>query len=936
MMFASCNSTTSALEEDGLTDAPSDGVADTFADVSGDGLTDAPSDGVADTFADVSGDGLTDTGADGDTDTRDVPEESVACYTDEDCDDSDPCTMDECDDVDSVCVYAPLDADGDGHVAELGPGGEDCGGDDCDDADIDTYAGATDDACDMVDRDCDGSIDEAIDDDGDGWIDEDCDGIITDPGAYDGLGDCADDEGDVVGEDPENIYPGAPEGCDGTIDHDCDGDDTEMESDGDGDGHMPLDCGGDDCDDSDADIHPGAVEACDLVDDDCDSTIFDADGIDDDTDGVPDTTCGGNDCDDETTDVHGQFDPSTASSWVTDAAVSAAEETCNDQDDDCDGTVDNEGATGCTDHYVDADDDGVGDSSTARCLCAPDGEHQVTTGGDCNDAVDTVGDCSALPNVDSARCVSGACVIDECRVGYDSCDGSDSTGCETDLNAPTTCGTGCADIVDCTAEPSVDSDGSDSAYEVGGTVTDYTGCDSGDCTSVLYTDTCSGTMLDEYGASGSGITGPVSYDCESMEHDYCNDDRYLYHDEWDCSGDPGACTDATDSVQQDCGVDGCSGRCNSMTGCIFIERSCSSSVSPQACVSTEHDPDDSSTYCSGCDLSWNIGGEMSASTCCGDDREAERVCEDSSSDGSCGTGSAADACCSNPMDCVDHGGNCRASNVCYNFGTGGERSFCDSGTWESPDESSSYCEGSGCSYDWLSAASTCCGNDPGEDIEQAGEGRSCCYNDDELLHEEHVGAILCHDGELYNCEGDATDHSGLATPMSVYTYVEDDHDAWCTPNSSWCDWGLTDCSGDSTCETVLNTDASCTFATDYNYACADVLSVMGVPLSCTEWVNDTGRGEAWFTFEGRWCGGATGMTGIKAELMVPPMVDYDLILRTGSCGGPIVATSENGMSSDELLTLTSSGSTQYFLEIRYVAGISCGDWNLIISVHNCG
>jgi gingipain R len=42
-------------------------------------------------------------------------------------------------------------------------------------------------------------------------------------------------------------------------------------SDKDGDDHLPLYCGGDDCDDDDPDVHPGAPEACDDgVDNDCD------------------------------------------------------------------------------------------------------------------------------------------------------------------------------------------------------------------------------------------------------------------------------------------------------------------------------------------------------------------------------------------------------------------------------------------------------------------------------------------------------------------------------------------------------------------------------------------------------------------------------------------------------------------------------------------
>jgi len=46
-------------------------------------------------------------------------------------------------------------------------------------------------------------------------------------------------------------------------------------TDADEDGHAPIACGGDDCDDARAQVHPGAAEVCDYLDNDCNGTVDD-------------------------------------------------------------------------------------------------------------------------------------------------------------------------------------------------------------------------------------------------------------------------------------------------------------------------------------------------------------------------------------------------------------------------------------------------------------------------------------------------------------------------------------------------------------------------------------------------------------------------------------------------------------------------------------
>jgi len=208
----------------------------------------------------------------------------------------------------------------------------------------------------------------------------------------------------------------APEACDG-LDNDCDGQVDEEGAtgcttyyrDADDDGHgLAGDsrclCGAngeytatidDDCDDGHGTVFPGAEEVCDGLDNDCDGRV-DEEGAagcttyyrdaDDDGHGLAGDSrclCGasgeytgtiGDDCD----DGHGTVFP-------------GAEEVCDGLDNDCDGRVDEEGATGCVIYYPDWDGDGYGSSHDfGVCLCSPGvppwNHHTSPLSSDCDDA----------------------------------------------------------------------------------------------------------------------------------------------------------------------------------------------------------------------------------------------------------------------------------------------------------------------------------------------------------------------------------------------------------------------------------------------------------------------------------------------------------------------------------------------------------------------
>ena len=89
-----------------------------------------------------------------------APELMIPCTDVEDCDDGDPCTIDDC--YEGFCrpQYSPIDEDLDGYVSHI------CGGPDCNDEDETIHPGVIeapydDEICfDGVDNDCNGRMDE--------------------------------------------------------------------------------------------------------------------------------------------------------------------------------------------------------------------------------------------------------------------------------------------------------------------------------------------------------------------------------------------------------------------------------------------------------------------------------------------------------------------------------------------------------------------------------------------------------------------------------------------------------------------------------------------------------------------------------------------------------------------------------------------------------
>jgi len=202
--------------------------------------------------------------------------------------------------------------------------------------------------------------------------------------------------------------------CDGAItSEDCDDNDsssTTLENDADCDGVLSDS----DCDDENEDLGDVSEdEDCDgtLTDEDCDDTDPVLNLNDEDADGV--TSCDG-DCND--------LNPLT---------FPDADEYCDDEDNDCDGEVDEQPTVDSRFWYLDADGDGAGDASQSIEQCeAIDGYVLDDTDCDDNDPLLNQQDVDG----DLATTCDGDCDDDDPLLNLDDADGDLATSCDGDCD----------------------------------------------------------------------------------------------------------------------------------------------------------------------------------------------------------------------------------------------------------------------------------------------------------------------------------------------------------------------------------------------------------------------------------------------------------------------------------------------------------------------
>ena len=351
-----------------------------------------------------------------------------------DCDDENefvyPSASEICDGFDNDCndlvddglgleMYLDADFDGFGDPDQAVEGCQEDAGlapvaGDCDDSNPALNPDAAE-VCDEIDNNCDGAVDEGVqntyyidtDEDGFGDINTLIEACTRPEGYSENSTDCED--GDA------SIFPSAPELCDG-FDNNCDGavdDETainpntyyaDADNDGFGDINAPsetcaLSAGfsenADDCDDSNPLIKPDALEICDEgIDNDCDGDIDDDDSsvdsapewyLDADSDGFGNLSFTMNAC----LQPSGYVSDSTDCNDLDGLVNTDAVEVCDEVDNNCDGAVDDDDSAieyGTDDiFYLDFDNDGYGDINTSTESCVQPSSY-VEDDSDCDDS----------------------------------------------------------------------------------------------------------------------------------------------------------------------------------------------------------------------------------------------------------------------------------------------------------------------------------------------------------------------------------------------------------------------------------------------------------------------------------------------------------------------------------------------------------------------
>jgi len=240
-------------------------------------------------------------------------------------------------------------------------------------------------------------------------------------------------------------------------------------------------------------------------------------------------------------------------------------------------------------------------------------------------------------------------------------------------------------------------------------------CKSGHCSDGLCCDTACDNECEKCGVNGQ---------CESIRN----------------GEDPDTCGNADLRQCDENGV------CKGLPG-----HSCEKATAANDCLSgicNDNDYDNAGAFCVGDDTQCVHNGKLFADggyapECNGGSHEWE--CKSGKwVSGDCGISDCVGDCAVD--GCLAHSRGCRV--------TGGSGKCFDD--VHDPDDMKTYC--AICvSNGFFDGTGQCCGDDPGEDLNNPGTDNNCCYNGTRLNSGISPGPILCCDGRLYYCNDKPAD-----------------------------------------------------------------------------------------------------------------------------------------------------------------------------------
>ncbi|MEM9863358.1 MAG: putative metal-binding motif-containing protein [Myxococcota bacterium] len=601
------------------------------------------------------------------------------------------------------------------------------------------------------------------------------------------------------------------------------------------------------------------------------------------------------------------------------------ERCCVDPDGDLHGT-----GLGCLGVDCDEEDDTINASAVEVCDAADN---------DCNEIVDD-GDpamlCPGGDQVATTACVTGNCAVVECVEGFDDCDEGAENGCETSLDTPANCG-GC-DVACAPANAMPECRGGVCGVEV--CLDGFGDCDgnvANGCERPLNSVTDCGVC----GRSCSVLNAIPGCDGTQCTVETCNAGFA------DCDGSPLNGCETNTTSNANCG--GCGvvcapangfGECSTgscrITSCSPGVADCDGNAANGCETNTR-----TLTDCGGCGLTCTRPGGMA----------------------SCATGTCEISGCA-PLqgDCDGIGANGCETSLATTSNCGGCGLSC------SIANGTGTCPGGSCGVSRCNSGFDDCDGTAGNGCEArlntltncGGCGNTCnLANASESCSTGSCRLGTCSSG-FGNCDGNGangcerrlntlTSCGGCGTVCNLPGASESCSTGSCRFLS--CNTGFSSCDGNTGNGCELNHGSvvgSCGSTTVNNVGAYDGDRRCGfICGGNTGWDNFatlTGRRSAWYRAILREDSSCDTDVEHRIQLDVPSGVNFDLYLyEEGRCGGAPFASSTLGTGANEEIIYRKgdgglfSGDSQvpYFIEVRYVSGRSCEDFEIRFDGHDC-